>query len=185
MPALSLLPVILLASPRVAVSREALTRMAAAAVAYTLALLAVSPVIAAVIHMRGVENNAAYARLAGQEAARVWSEHVNGPLRLIAGPFTLVNTAAFYLPGQPSTFAEFWDYLAPWATPERIARDGMAIICPTVDVQCVKIMQERLGPDRKAEPVTLVRNWLGIDGRPATFLIGIVPPRSAYPVMED
>jgi 4-amino-4-deoxy-L-arabinose transferase-like glycosyltransferase len=177
MPALSLLPVMLLASPLVLLGREATARMAAAAIAVTAILVVVSPVIAAVIHMRGVENNSAYARLVGQEAARVWSARTGKPLKLLAGPFTLVNTAAFYLPDRPSTYADFLPYLSPWVTQERITRDGMATVCPVDDAHCAKLMTQWLAGERAAPvPVELSRSWLGIAGKPKRFLIGVVPP---------
>ncbi len=179
MGALSLLPVILLGSPQAVLTREALARMALVVISVTGLIVLVSPVIAAVIHMRGVENNAAYARHVGQEVARVWHAQTGTPLRLIAGPFTLVNSAAFYLPERPRTFADFSPYLAPWATPERIAREGMAMVCPVIDAHCVKVMRERLGPARQDDTteIALTRSWLGIENRPARFLIGIIPPR--------
>ena len=53
------------------------------------------------------------------------------PLKLIAGPFVLVSTAAFYGTDQPSTFADFSSYLSPWADDARIAREGMAVMVAT------------------------------------------------------
>ena len=61
------------------------------------------------------------------------------PLKLIAGPFVLVSSAAFYGEDQPSTFAQFSHYLSPWADDARIARDGMAIMCEADDPLCLQV----------------------------------------------
>ena len=68
MPGLILLPVILLSSPMLAISRQAVTAIIALAVALPLALLAASPVIAIAIHKAGPDPVSAHAQLL---AARV------------------------------------------------------------------------------------------------------------------
>ena len=50
------------------------------------------------------------------------------PLKLIAGPFVLVSSAAFYGTDRPSTYADFSHYLSPWADDARIAREGVAVM---------------------------------------------------------
>src|SRR5207237_5237886 len=86
-PSLNLLPVMLLGSPRLTLPRSALVRLAGVAVAFTLVVVAGSPVIAYVILKRGVENDAAYGRLVMQAAEAEWHAVTDKPLRLVAGPF--------------------------------------------------------------------------------------------------
>jgi 4-amino-4-deoxy-L-arabinose transferase-like glycosyltransferase len=178
-PALNLLPVIMLGSTLVVLTRAALTRMAVVVALVTGLIVLLSPVVAAVILNRGVENHAAYARLVAVEAERIWKDETAQPLRLIAGPFTLVSTAAFYPADRPSTFADFSPYLSPWATEARIARDGMVIICPARDENCIRKMKEWLSRAH-TEPtnVDVARRWLGFESLPARFMIGVVPPRA-------
>ncbi|MCL4802637.1 MAG: glycosyltransferase family 39 protein [Burkholderiales bacterium] len=178
-PALNLLPVVMLASTLVVLTREDLTRMAIVVATVTAIVVLISPVVAATILARGVENNAAYARLVAIEVARVFREETGRPLKLIGGPFTLVSSAAFYLPGT-MTFADFSPYLSPWATDARIARDGLAMVCPAGDPHCVKQMTERLRRAHADPPVEIevTRRWLGLASPPARFLIGVVPPRT-------
>jgi 4-amino-4-deoxy-L-arabinose transferase-like glycosyltransferase len=178
-PALNLLPVIMLASPLVMLTREALARMVVVVATVTVMIVLIAPVVAAVILSKGVENNAAYARLVALEAERIWKDETNRPLKLIAGPFTLVSSAAFYLPDRPSTYADFYGYLSPWATEARIARDGMAIMCPAVDAHCVKLMTEWLTRTHMDQPteIEVSRRWLCLASPPARFLIGVIPPR--------
>lgn len=177
-PALNLLPVMLLASPLIILPRVAVLRIAGVITALTLFFVAASPVIAFVLLKTGVENNAAYARLLMEATEREWRATTNKPLKLIAGPFALVSTAAFYGKDQPSTYANFSKYLSPWVDDASIARDGMAILCDDASL-CLQFMDAvaaRYGGGRRAD-VTLERRWLGMTSAPARFIITIVPPR--------
>ena len=128
-PALNLLPVMALGSPRVVVPRVAVQRIAVGRRRRSrLLIVAASPVVAFVLLKHGVENDAAYARLVMQAAEREWRQVTDKPLKLIAGPFVLVSSAAFYGTDQPSTFADFSRYLSPWADDARIAREGLAVM---------------------------------------------------------
>lgn len=177
---LNLLPVMLLGSPRVALARSALVRLAGVVVGFTLLAVAASPVIAYAILKRGVENDAAYARLVMQAAEAEWHMVTDRPLRLVAGPFVLASTAAFYGADQPSTFADFSSYLSPWADAARIARDGMVVVVanesPWFDFTTKHI--DEAHPARRTE-VTLTRHWLGFASAPRRFVIAVVAPQSS------
>ncbi|MGB9366795.1 MAG: glycosyltransferase family 39 protein [Xanthobacteraceae bacterium] len=177
-PALNLLPVMLLGSPLVIVPRVAVLRMASVVTVLTLLIVAASPFVAFTLLKSGVENDAAYARLLMEATEREWRKDTGKPLKLIAGPFVLVSTAAFYGKDQPSTYAHFSNYLSPWINDARIARDGMAIMCQDTWL-CRHFTNEvaaRHGGASHQADVTLARRWLGFEGPPARFLIAIVPP---------
>ncbi len=178
-PAYNLLPVMMLASPLVVVSRTAVIRLAAIVTAVTLIALAAAPFIALTTLKRGVENNAEYAKLAAAATERAWQETTDAPLRLVAGPFTLVSSAAFYMADRPSTYADFSHYLSPWVNDARIAHEGIAILCPAQDTACLDGMNAltAAGPSGRRY-VTLQRHWLGFTGAAARFVIAAVPPRS-------
>jgi 4-amino-4-deoxy-L-arabinose transferase-like glycosyltransferase len=175
-PAYNLLPVMMLGSALILVTRAAVVRMATVAAVVTLLALIASPVVAYVTLKAGVENHAAYARLVMQAAEREWKQTTDKPLRLVAGPFVLVSSAAFYGSDKPSTFADFSRYLSPWADDARIAREGMAILCPADFDHCLQVManyQAAYG-GRRAE-LTLARRWLGFEGPPARFVVATIP----------
>jgi 4-amino-4-deoxy-L-arabinose transferase-like glycosyltransferase len=176
--ALNLLPVMALASPLVVVPRIVVQRIAAVVTALTLLVVAASPVVAFVILKQGVENDAAYARLVMQAAEREWRQVTDRPLRLIAGPFTLVSSAAFYGSTRPSTFADFSPYLSPWADAARIRREGIAVMYAT-DSPWFNVATKYVeaAPVARRSEVTLARRWLGLESRPKTFVIAIVPPQ--------
>jgi len=179
-PSLNLLPVMMLASPLVLVPRIAVIRLAAITTTFTLIVVVISPVVAFVILKFGVENNAAYAKLAAAAAEREWHQTTNAPLRLVAGPFTLASSAAFYMTDKPSTYADFSSYLSPWVNATRIEREGIAIICPAEDGGCLDGMRTLVaaGPAGRRSEVTLTRRWLGFAGPAKRFVIATVPPRS-------
>jgi hypothetical protein len=177
-PALNLLPVMALASPRVIVPRVAVQRIASVVIVLMLLIVAASPVVAFVLLKQGVENNASYARLAMQAAEREWRAVTDKPLRLIGGPFVLVSSAAFYGSDQPSTYADFSRYLSPWADDARIARDGIAVMVAP-DSPYLDMTEKYLAtvPVARRTEVTLARRWLGFENAPKKFMIAIVPPR--------
>ena len=137
-----------------------------------------SPVIGYAILKGGVENDAAYAELVMQEMDKDWRASTTKPLKIIAGPFGLVSTAAFYGADRPITFTDFSPYLSPWATPARIAREGVAIACRSDDAGCLPHMRRlaAASPASRERKVTLRRHWLGFDGPPAEYTIAVVPP---------
>jgi hypothetical protein len=175
------LPVMMLASPLVVVSRAIVRRIAAVVTAFTLIVVAASPLVALIHLKRGVENDAAYAKLAATATEELWREDNNAPLRLIAGPFDLANSAAFYMADRPSTYSNFSHYLSPWVTAQRVDDEGIAIICPADDQGCREGMNAltTAKPAARRSEVTLVRHWLGAAGEPKRFIIATVPPRAA------
>jgi hypothetical protein len=181
-PALNLMPVMMLASPKVTVPRVVVLRIAGVMTAITLFIVLISPLIAFVILRTGVENNAAYARLMMQAAEGEWRKTTDKPLTMIAGPFVLVSSAAFYGTDKPSTFANFSSYLSPWADSERLARDGMAIMCEAEsdDPSCLQELARYAArrADLRRTDVALARHWLWFANAPKRFVVAIVPPRS-------
>ena len=177
-PALNLLPVMMLASPLVVVTRDALVRAAMVAIAFTSLALLASPIVAAAKLEWGVENSAAYGRLVAAEMEREWRQVTDKPLRLLAGPYPVANTAAFYIGDRPSTYADFSSYLSPWVDARRIVRQGIAIACPIEDPRCLRALDRIViqGQPGRRQEVELRRRWLGFAGPPQRFVIAVVPP---------
>jgi 4-amino-4-deoxy-L-arabinose transferase-like glycosyltransferase len=178
-PALNLLPVMMLGSALLVVPRVTVLRIASIVTGVTLAVVAASPVIGYVILKTGVENNAAYARLVMQAAEAEWRKATDKPLTMIAGPFVLVSSAAFYGTDQPSTFANFSPYLSPWADAARLKRDGVAIMFAAADPDWAPWMEQQIPKAegvRRTE-VTLARRWPWFTNAPMRFVIAIVPPQ--------
>jgi hypothetical protein len=181
-PALALLPVMLMASPLVKLTRNAAARIAATSVTFSLLALLISPFVAGVALRLGVENYAAEARGLADNIENEWratSGARGKPLAVLAGPFALVSTSAFYLKDKPSTFADFSRYLSPWISDETIAQSGGVVVCPVNDIYCGRhldslVVRQRGG--RRTE-VQITPRWLWLTGAPERFLIATLPPR--------
>ena len=185
MPGLILVPVILLSSPLLAPSRQAVTAITAFAVALPLLMLAVAPLVAIVIHRAGPDPVLAHAKLLAARVEQEWRRNSDRPLRIVGGDFGLANATAFYLPGEASAYPVLEPETAPWVTPERIAREGAVMVCelPFDYRDCVLLIRQAMDrvtaqnpPPRQVE-VAITRSYLGIPGRPARYLIIVVPPR--------
>ena len=178
-PALALLPVMMLASPLVVLTRATLAQIATIVVAITIAALVASPFVAAAILKSGTENYAAYSRLVAVALEQEWKATTAKPLRLIGGPFVLVSTASFYAADRPSTYANFSRYLSPSVDDVRIAREGIAMVCPADMPACLPFMDAvaSRGPAGRRREVVLARRWLSLQSAPARFVIVTVPPQ--------
>jgi len=180
--ALALLPVVLLGSPLVTVTRDQVARIAMVPIAAALLALLASPIVALATFRNGVENYAVYTRPLAAALDRQWKQGSERPLKLIAGPFPIASSIAMYVPDRPSTFGNFSSYLSPWATPERIAHQGIAIVCPRTDSGCIAQMDALIAGAgaaagvRKTD-VAITPRWLGFEGPSQTFVIAIVPPQ--------
>ncbi|MDQ2954006.1 MAG: glycosyltransferase family 39 protein, partial [Pseudomonadota bacterium] len=179
MSAWTLLPVVLLSSPRIEVTRRALAQLLAIAIALPLAMTAAAPVIAYAIHKAGVFYSQAHARLLAPEIARVWRETTDRPLLLVGGDGGLAYGAAFYLPQQPSVFSGLSQKESPWVDDARIAREGIVAICRARDPSCIRAMNALAArsPAGRRSEIEVARNFLGMPGAPERYLIVTMPPR--------
>jgi 4-amino-4-deoxy-L-arabinose transferase-like glycosyltransferase len=118
-PGMTLLPIVLLSSPLVAISRLAAVRLLALAVVFPLFMLAVSPLIALGLHLNGVPEKGSDYRAVAEAVERVWRAHTDQPLRIV-GSTTLVNGIVFYFKDQPSTLDIDNPKVTPWVGVDRI-----------------------------------------------------------------
>lgn len=179
MSGMTLLPVALLSSPLLTISRQAAIRLLALAIVFPLLMVAVSPGVATVIHRLGVPEYASHYRLIAGAVERSWRAHTKQPLRIVGSYDTIINGIVFYLDDQPSTFDIVTPALTPAIDDNRIARDGIAIVCPEPEAACVTAMNDyaarhAVGP---IETVYLARRHFGALGRPVQYKILIIPPQ--------
>jgi 4-amino-4-deoxy-L-arabinose transferase-like glycosyltransferase len=176
MGAMTLLPVVLLSSPLVTLSRRASVLLLALALAFPVVMILAAPVIAVAIHREGVPNNATHYRLVAAAIEKAWREVTDKALRLVGSQTNLVNGVVFYLADRPSTFDIIAPQVTPWADAARIARDGIAYVCVADDFVCNQTVANRAADGRRSE-VTLSRNYLGVADPAVRYVIVIVPPR--------
>jgi 4-amino-4-deoxy-L-arabinose transferase-like glycosyltransferase len=178
MSAWTLLPVLLLSSPLIAISRRDAVRVVALACIFPFAAIAAAPVVAFSVHRAGVAPAAAHSSLLAEPVERLWRETSERPLRLFAGYEDFGYGVAFYVPGRPLVVNAL-DGLPPPDLDARIARDGIALVCPADAAGCVSAANARAtrAPAGKRREVEVSRRFLGIEGAPARYLIVTLPPR--------
>jgi 4-amino-4-deoxy-L-arabinose transferase-like glycosyltransferase len=179
MPMWAVLPAVLLASPRVAVTRSAAASVLAAAMVVPLAALLLSPAVAYVIHRQGVPNHASHYRLIAAEVDKAWREATARPLRFLGGDNNIALGASYYLTSHPLVQFTGQQHLSPWASPERVAQDGLALVCHASDAHCLLDMARQLSASRpfKRTDVELSRTFLGFTGPVERYVIVVAPPR--------
>jgi hypothetical protein len=178
MGSMTLFPIVLLSSPRLVISRVAATIVLIVAIAVPVLVAAAAPAIAVIIHRNGVSNFAAHYRLVADAVEKTWRETINQPLRVIGSYDNLLNGVVFYLPDQPSTFEAVSPDRTPWVDEARIARDGIALVCPMVVAECTHAVDERAAknPAAKRVEVEISRSYFGLAGKPERYLIVVIPP---------
>lgn len=176
---LALLPVVLLASPLITVSRTAASRIAGTAILVLMFALLSSPITAVTKLNGGVENDALYVPAATAVIEREWMAATDRRLEILAGPFALSSSVAFKLKDRPSTYADFSPYLSPWVNEQALLHKGLAIICPRRDTGCLQSMDAlaKMRPMTKQVTVELTPRLWGLTGSPAGFDIAIMVPR--------
>jgi 4-amino-4-deoxy-L-arabinose transferase-like glycosyltransferase len=179
MPALTLLPVVLLSSPAVVIPRAALVRLLWFAMGLPVVAAVAAPGIAYVIHRNGVPNYAAHYRLLAEAIDRAWHESVAAPLRLVGSYTNIVNGVVFYLPDRPSTYDVIGPAETPWVDEARIARDGIALACPIAEAICLSAIDRFAAgrPVARRLEVELSRRYFGVSDRPERYQIVIIRPR--------
>jgi len=176
---MTLLPVVLLSSPSVALSKIAVRRVVAGAIAFPLIALALSPLIAVVIHRQGVPNYSSHYRGVAQAVEKAWGETTDRPLRFVGSYNNLLYGVLFYLPRQVSPLEIVEPRVTPWIDEAEVARAGIALVCPVEENLCLKAMEERAagGLGGRRTEIAITRRYFGTDDRPDRFVIMTVPPR--------
>jgi 4-amino-4-deoxy-L-arabinose transferase-like glycosyltransferase len=176
---MTLLPVVVLSSPRLDVPRPAARRILAAALALPLVAILASPMVAIVVHRQGVPNRATHYRALALKVERLWAATTDRPLRLVSSYDNLAYGTVFYFVDRPSAFEINNPDRTPWVDAARIAREGVAYYCPVDEERCMRALDARLAatpPARRAE-VEISRSYLGAADHPERYVIAIVPPR--------
>jgi 4-amino-4-deoxy-L-arabinose transferase-like glycosyltransferase len=178
MPSWTLLPVMLLSSPLLAVDRQAAARILMVAVLFPLVMVAAAPAIAVVAHRARVTPAAAHSSLLAAPVERLWRETSGQPLRLFSSYEDFNYGVAFYLPSRPLTVNAL-DGVPPPGLDARIARDGIVLVCPAQVGGCVTVANAIAGrgPAGKRIEVDVTRRFWGVAGPSARYLIIAIPPR--------
>ncbi|NEW91624.1 glycosyltransferase family 39 protein [Rhodopseudomonas sp. BR0M22] len=177
MPAYTLLPVVLLASPLIVVGREAVRRGLIVASAVSLGSLALSPVVALVIHLNDPPGPFEYASLLADHVDREWRRHSDQPVPLVAGETVLAENTAFYLRTDTLGFET-----ADLATlKQRAVAHGAILVCPAEDKGCIATAEQIVAgqPQILRGKVWLSRPLFGQAGGRVSDVFFLVLPTGA------
>jgi hypothetical protein len=186
-PALTLLPVILLGSPVLKLTSESCIRITRFALVFPVLALLAAPLIALDVFLNANGNiSSPHSRLLSAVAQRVWRSETEKPLTLIIGDRASAIGIAFYSPDHPivnprdSMSDQFGKIPRLNLNSEDIQRSGLIAVCKATVSQCTELLHAlapSVSPGR-VEEVTLARRFLLWTGRPLTYVIIAVPPVS-------
>ncbi len=178
MSGMTLLPIVLLSSPLVTMPRIAAMRLLALGMLYPVVMAAAAPAIAVVIHREGVPNYATHYQLIARAVERAWGKRTPEPLRIVGSYTAIVNGIVFYFENQPSTLDIVDPARTPWVDDERIKREGIVIVCPAPELNCIDALNgyAARAPGAQIEDVDLARRFFGALDKPVRYRILVIPP---------
>jgi hypothetical protein len=171
MPALSLLPMLLLSSPAVTVRAIDTRRILVAAVALPLVMLIASPVIMIMVQRAGPPPAAAHGRLLTAEVERLWRQVTPQKMRFVGGEEDLVDGVVTYAADRPRPLIGMFQ---PDAAD--LAKSGLVLVCFAGGASCQHEATTRGGAATSVE-TEIARNFAGIAGKPQRYTIVIVAPK--------
>jgi 4-amino-4-deoxy-L-arabinose transferase-like glycosyltransferase len=175
----TLLPVVLLSSPALQVSRLLTRRTIAIAIVFPFIAIAVAPIAAFLIHRKGPDNHMSDYQLLATAMEQVWHDTTDKPLKFIGGDTGLTNGIAFYAADAPVTSDIFRPDLTPWADSDRIKREGIAWVCPAADKLCLDAVMTKTAGSRvgKHVEVPISRSYMGVPSPTTRYVIVTTPPQ--------
>ncbi|HMJ40746.1 MAG TPA: glycosyltransferase family 39 protein [Pseudolabrys sp.] len=171
MPAWTLLPVLLLSSPKVTLRAIDTRRILIAAVAVPLAMLIAAPAIAVIVHRNGPPPAAAQGRLLAAQIEQNWHQSTPLPLRYVGGDPEIAYSIVAYAYDKPHALPGM-----PAPSPAQLKQSGMALVCFAEDTNCVSRARAH-NPDGGVMTTEIWRYYWGMPGKPQRYNIVIVPPQ--------
>ena len=142
-------------------------------------MIAAAPGVAYWVHRTGVVPGAAHASELARWVEVVWRQNSDRPLRLFAGWEDFGYGVAFYLPSHPLVVNAL-DGIPPSDLDTRIARYGIAMVCPARATSCVDVAMRRASRasvGRRVE-AEITRRYFGTPGEPGRYVIVTIAPRA-------
>ncbi len=184
MSALTLLPVMLLSSPLIVIARREAVRILALAVMFPVVMAVIAPAIALGIHWAGPFPATTHSSALVEQVERLWHETTDRPLQAFAGYEEFTDGVSFYMRGHPLAM-HVLDNMNSRATDDIITQHGIVLLCPERPRQsesadwCLQAAEKIAArfPAGRRQTIEVARRFLGIEGKPARYLIITIPPR--------
>lgn len=177
MPAFTLLPIVLLASPLIVVGRDAVRKIVAGVTLFTLTMLAAAPGVALAFHLTKPLGSVEYASLLAERIEQQWRSRSAAAIPLIAGDTMLAANTAFYL--RTATRSFHTGNLAELAQTAR--SKGAVLVCPANDAGCIATADQIASGQSEIvrSEVRLSRPLFGFSGGMVRDLFWLVWPEPA------
>jgi hypothetical protein len=174
LPNFALLPVVLLSSPLIGVTREALRGALGLAALLTLGALALSPAIALALHLYAPPHGSDYASVVADDVAAQWREISDRPVPFVSGEGELAMSVAYYLRAPAGAFIETAEPTIRSALADR----GGVIVCPSSEAWCLAIADRLMAPQQLTRRVEVVAapSLFGFAGQPIRYVLMLSAP---------
>lgn len=173
MPSWTLLPVLLLSSHSIRISRLSVRWIVGIAVLIPWAALTVAPAVALIAFKRGLPPQLTQTRMLAERVDLEWRTATSGPLRYVGGSADLAYAIVAYTHGGPHALPGL-----PALSRAKLQSSGVALVCEATDEDCAKQSDKIAGlnPASRRLQIEIMRHFLGIAGRPQRYLLVLVPP---------
>jgi hypothetical protein len=170
----TLLPVLLLSSPAIRISRIDLRNIVAAAIAFPVIAMISAPAVAVYIHRHGIRLPDAHTHLLAVETERVWHQVTPQPLRYVGGNDTIAFGVVAYAQDRPHALPGI-----PAPDAQKLRQSGMVMVCFWSEDSCIQDATARAAenPASRLVNTTITRTYSGTAGAPGRYTLFIVPPQ--------
>jgi len=176
-PLFFLVPLTLLVLLPLRVTRRAVARAAIVATAFTVALLAASPVYPWVNYrLRPVGGPHAPYHEVGAALTSLWHQRFATPLQIVVGGYEVAAYVVFYSPDHPKMYADFNPALSSWIDyPGELKRKGWIGACGALEADCIARL-DALDPAAEKAIVSVTRLIGGVQGETMSYAVRISAP---------
>jgi hypothetical protein len=141
------------------------------------AALLVAPVVRAAEYWTGNRMALEPRREAAEFLQDLWRKRTTAPLTNVAGTQSYSSAVTFYATDHPSELVEYEPRYAPWMTPERLRRGGIAFVCAEGDKQCLDAAATFTERGAERVTATMAKSYLGLRGPSHTVTFILQMPR--------
>jgi hypothetical protein len=195
-----LLPILLLASPGIALRRRRAIQVGTFVLLTTAALLLAAPAVALIRDLEGQSgmlrfddrNSRVYGRAIAQRVTELWHETTGRPLTIVAGGWDPVPyVVTFYSMDHPDSIVSkvippdgriTYDLAqSPWITRDRLAREGWLAVCALGAQRCIDAAYDfgAGGPRPQRIEFDAAVTILGWSPPPVRYVAILVPSQAA------
>jgi 4-amino-4-deoxy-L-arabinose transferase-like glycosyltransferase len=171
-------PLVIMLALEPAITRAAVRGVLRAVTLFLAGAVLLSPLIAILSFQAQFKDTSDVNDVAARDAARLWHETFDKPVRVVTGSEKYSIAQPFYGPDSPSEFTHFNFEQAPWLDRARIEREGLLVICRADEKYCLEAARPYAHEGTREIKVTIQRTFAGIAGPRHDLVYFMTPPRS-------